>query len=92
MTRLTGNFLLTGKNSIMNNFTPEEMIRLLYNEMSAEEAKSLMQEMETDWTVKEKFEVLKEAMSNLDTLQYSPRPQAIHAILQYADATKPVEH
>jgi DUF438 domain-containing protein len=92
MTRLTGNLFLTGNNSIMNNFTPEEMIRFLYNEMTAEEAKSLLQEMENDWTVKEKIEVLREAMSNLDTLHYSPRPQAIHSILQYADATKPVEH
>jgi hypothetical protein len=76
----------------MNNFTPEEMIRFLYNEMSAEEAKSQMQEMEADWIIKEKFEVLKEAISTLDTLHFYPRPQAIHAILQYADATKPVEH
>ena len=76
----------------MTNFTPEDMIRFLYNEMTAAEAKSLTQAMENDWSIKEKFEVLKEAMSNLDTLHYSPRPQAIHAIMQYADVTKPVEH
>jgi hypothetical protein len=76
----------------MTNFTPEDMIRFLYNEMTAEEAKSLLQAMENDWSIKEKFEVLKEAMSNLDTLHYSPRPQSIQAIMQYADATKPVEH
>ena len=76
----------------MNNFTPEDMIRFLYNEMSAAEALSLKQALETDWTLREKFEVLKQAMTNLDTLHYSPRPQTIHAILQYADVTKPVEH
>ena len=76
----------------MTNFTPEDMIRFLYNEMTAEEAKSLLQTMENDWSIKEKFEVLKEAMSNLDTLHYSPRPQSIQAIMQYADVTKPVEH
>jgi len=76
----------------MTNFTPEDMIRFLYNEMTAEEAKSLLQAMENDWSIKEKFEVLKEAMSNLDTLHYSPRPQSIQAIMQYADVTKPVEH
>jgi hypothetical protein len=76
----------------MTNFTPEDMIRLLYNEMTAEEAKSLLQAMENNWSIKEKYEVLKEAISNLDTLHYSPRPQSIQAIMQYADATKPVEH
>ena len=76
----------------MTNFTPEDMIRFLYNEMTAEEAKSLLQAMENNWSIKEKFEVLKEAMSNLDTLHYSPRPQSIQAIMQYADVTKPVEH
>jgi hypothetical protein len=76
----------------MNNFTPEDMIRYLYNEMCAAEAQSLKLAMESDWTLREKFEVLKQAMTNLDTLHYSPRPQAIHAILQYADVTKPVEH
>ena len=76
----------------MNNFTPEDMIRYLYNEMTAAEAQTLKQALETDWTLKEKFEVLKQAMQNLDTLHYSPRPNAIHAILQYAGADKPVEH
>ena len=75
----------------MNNFTPEDMIRYLYNEMTAEEARSLMQALESDWGLKEKFDVLKQAMSNLDTLHYSPRPQTIHAVLHYAESTKAVE-
>lgn len=76
----------------MNNFTPEDMIRYLYNEMTTEEAQTLSQALEADWSLREKFEVLKQAMSSLDSLHYSPRPQAINAIMQYADATKPVEH
>lgn len=76
----------------MNNFTPEDMIRYLYNEMTAAEAQTITRALEADWSLREKFDVLKQAMSNLDTLHYSPRPQAIDAILQYAEATKPVEH
>ncbi len=75
----------------MNNFTPEDMIRYLYNEMTAAEAQTLTRALEADWSLKEKFEVLKLAMSSLDTLHFSPRPKAIDAILEYAEATKPVE-
>jgi hypothetical protein len=42
----------------MNNFTTEDMIRFLYNEMNAEETARLMAALEADWTLKEKFEVL----------------------------------
>ena len=73
----------------MNNFTTEDMIRFLYNEMNAEETARLMAALEADWTLKEKFEVLKSSMTNLDTLHYSPRRRTIDAILQYAEDTAP---
>ena len=76
----------------MNNFTPEDMIRYLYNEMTTAEAQTLTRALEADWSLREKFEVLRQAMSNLDTLHFFFRSQAINAILQYAEATKPVEH
>ena len=72
----------------MNNFTPEDMIRFLYNEMNAEEKTALQRALEADWALREKFEVLKEAMKSLDTLRFSPRPQAVTAIMQYADNAK----
>ena len=75
----------------MNNFTTEDMIRFLYNEMNAEETARLMAALEADWTLKEKFEVLKSSMTNLDTLHYSPRRRTIDAILQYAEDTAPAE-
>jgi len=70
----------------MNNFTPEDMIRFLYNEMNAEEKSALMRALEGDWALREKFEVLKEAIKSLDTLKLSPRPQAIFSIMQYAES------
>jgi hypothetical protein len=75
----------------MNNFTTEDMIRFLYNEMNAEETAQLMAALEADWTLKEKFEVLKSSMNNLDSLHYSPRRRTIDAILQYAENTTPAE-
>jgi len=76
----------------MNNFTTEDMIRFLYNEMNAEETAQLMAALEADWTLKEKFEVLKSSMGNLDSLHYSPRRKAIDAILRYAEDTAPAEN
>lgn len=76
----------------MNNFTPEDMIRFLYNEMNAEEKNALLRALEVDWALKEKFEVLKEAIKSLDTLTFSPRPQAIFSIMQYAEAAKVDQH
>ncbi len=76
----------------MNNFTPEDMIRFLYNEMNAEEKTAMMRALEGDWALREKFEVLKEAVKSLDTLKLSPRPQAIFSIMQYAEAAKVGQH
>jgi hypothetical protein len=76
----------------MNNFTPEDMIRLLYNEVNAEERSALIQAMDNDWNLREEFEVFKQAQAHLETLHYSPRPQSIQSIMEYAEATRPVEH
>ena len=76
----------------MNNFTTEDMIRFLYNEMSPEETSRLLAALETDWSLKEKFEVLKSSMDSLDSLHYSPRKRTIEAILQYSEQTAPEEN
>lgn len=76
----------------MNNFTPEDMIRFLYNEMNTEEKNALLRALETDWALREKLEVLKEAIKSLDTLTFSPRPQAIFSIMQYAESAKVGQH
>jgi anti-sigma-K factor RskA len=75
----------------MNLFTPEDMLRYLYNEMTADERFAFVQAMENDWTLREETERFQQTLSSLDTLHYAPRPQAIQSILRYADATRPVE-
>ncbi len=76
----------------MNNFTTEDMIRFLYNEMSAEETAQLLAALEADWTLKEKFDVLKSSKEHLDSLHFSPRRRAIDNILKYAEDTSPAEN
>jgi len=68
----------------MSNFTPEDMLRYLYNETTAEEAAALKLELETDWSLREKFEVLKNSVQSLGKFCFEPRQEAVMAILQYA--------
>jgi hypothetical protein len=69
----------------MNHFTTEDMIRFLYNEMSPEESKRAMEALESDWILKEKFEVLKASKKDLDSIKRSPRQSTIDSIMQYAE-------
>jgi len=78
----------------MNNFThitPEDMIRFLYNEMSAEDTIAMKLALESDWALKEKFEVLRAAKEDLNEILFSPRTQAIEAIMMHADEVTPVK-
>jgi hypothetical protein len=76
----------------MDIFTPENMIRFLYKETSAEETAAIQLALETDWTLREKFEILKNALEGLNTIHLSPRPSAIQSLLHYAGIGKEVEH
>ena len=68
----------------MSIFTPEDMLRYLYNETSAEEAAALKQALENDWSLREKFEVLKASVQSLGKFRFEPRHEAVMAILQHA--------
>lgn len=76
----------------MDIYTPENMIRYLYNETTAEESAAMKLALDTDWTLREKFEVLKRAMDGLSTISHSPRPSVIQSLLKYAGVSKEVEH
>ena len=75
----------------MDIYTPENMIRFLYKETSAEETAAIQLALDTDWTLREKFEVLKRSIGDLDTLHHAPRPSAIQSLLRYAGISKEVE-
>lgn len=72
-------------------YTTEELIQYLYRETSADETRAIEQAIHSDWSVREKFEALKESMEQLETLTVSPRAQSVNAILNYAKRTTPVE-
>ncbi len=74
----------------MPNFTPEDL--LLYNagELDNEKTNLIAEELLINWSLREKFTVLKEALVRLNSIQLStPRKQTVQNIMRYA-MRKPV--
>jgi hypothetical protein len=73
-------------------FTPEDLVRYLYNETSPEITAAIEAALMEDWTLREKFEVLKSSSQTLDKALESPRTEVILNVLNYAreTATQPV--
>ena len=68
-------------------FTPEDLVRYLYNETSAESKAAIEAALLEDWTLREKLEVLKASAGNLDKIMESPRTEVILKVLNYARET-----
>ena len=68
----------------MTNFTPEELIQYLYNEVSAKKAAAIEYALKEDWTLQEKLAVLKCSMRRLEQTAVSPRTEVVMNIFNYA--------
>ena len=69
----------------MHNFTPEDLLQYLYNETSPAQTAQIKAALESDWSLREKFEVITSAQSRLEALKMSPSQQTIDNILSYAE-------
>lgn len=69
----------------MHNFTPEDLLQYLYNETSTTQTAQIKAALETDWSLREKFEVITSAQKRLEALKMSPSQQTIDNILNYAE-------
>lgn len=69
----------------MHNFTPEDLLLYIYNETSPDQTVQIMAALETDWSLRDKFEVITSAQKRLETLKMSPSQQTIDNILNYAE-------
>ncbi len=69
----------------MHNFTPEDLLQYLYNETSPAKTAEIKAALETDWSLREKFEVITSAQKRLEALKMSPSQQTIDNILNYAE-------
>ena len=61
----------------MRNFTPEDLLLYLYKESSPQLTAAVKQALQLDWTLREKFNVLKTSMLRLEKIQQSPRTEVI---------------
>jgi len=73
----------------MANFTPEDLLLYLYNEMEPASKLELEKALETDWTLREKLGVLKTSMQRLDRLVQPPRTEVVLNILRHASQQLP---
>ena len=69
----------------MHSFTQEDLVQYLYNETSPEKAAVLKAALETDWTLREKFDIISSAIGSLEKISLSPRKIAVDNILNYAE-------
>ncbi len=69
----------------MITITPEDLVRYLYKETSEKKTANIKAALETDWNLKEAYEKLLNAEQNLNSVNYSPRQEAVNKILQYAN-------
>lgn len=77
----------------MHSFTPEDLLQYLYNETSTEKTKAIKKALESDWSLREKFEVISTGSKRLEALKLSPRKKTIDAILSYAEkAVEEITH
>jgi hypothetical protein len=68
----------------MSNFTPEDLLLYLYNDMDAATRLQVETQLEKDWTLCEKLAVLKAAKDRLNRLTESPRTEVILTIMHKA--------
>ncbi|MEP6514101.1 MAG: hypothetical protein ABJA79_09535 [Parafilimonas sp.] len=68
----------------MPNFTPEDLLLYLYNELNTHKAATVEEELHHLWTLHEKFNILKEAKTRIEKMPLqSPRRQTLKAIMEY---------
>lgn len=69
----------------MPKFTPEDLLLYITRELDAVKMNLITEELSVNWSLREKFTVLKEALAQLNSIKLSsPRKQTVHNILRYA--------
>lgn len=71
----------------MTHYTPEDLVRYLYNETSQAESAAIKSALDRDWALNEKFNVLQSSLKILDGALESPRQEVVLRILNYAQKT-----
>ena len=73
-------------------FTPNDLIRFLYNEVSATERLSMDEALCDNLRLREEFEGLQEAYQQLPKVTFRPSSRTIQDILKYSEKTTLEKH
>ena len=71
----------------MTLYTPEDLLQYLYKETSVQESMAIEKALIDDWTLREKYEVLRSSIDRLNSLLETPRVEVILNVLNYARQT-----
>ena len=70
----------------MHNFTMEDLLQFLYKEASPERTAAITNALQSDWSLREKMNIMTAAHSELNTIKMlSPRKQTLENIFNYAE-------
>ena len=70
----------------MPNFTTDDLLLYLYNELAPVEIEALKQALQSDWALREKLQVLRLSMQRLQSSNLKqPRTKTVDAVLAYAE-------
>jgi len=69
----------------MPNFTTEDLLMYLYNELPGKERQEMEDALRQNWALREKLQVLREATQRMDRCKLkNPRRQAVDSVIHYA--------
>lgn len=69
----------------MGNSTLEDMLQFIYQEKDEKESIAILHEIQSNWALQEKYNVLVETISRLQgTTMLAPRRKTVQSILTYA--------
>ena len=68
----------------MTKITQEDLVRYLYNETSDTKSELVRDALESDMNLRDSFETLLASKKTLENVDFSPRPESVDKILQYA--------
>ena len=71
----------------MHKITPEDLVQYMYSETSKEKSAAIEAALETDWSLREMFDVIVSAKKRLEAFTLSPREESVNNILRHAEKT-----
>ena len=75
----------------MPNFTPEDLLLYHYKALNSTQQNEISNELSTNWALRQKYNVVKEAIYRLDRMPLSsPREKTVENILNYAAEKSPL--